>query len=189
MRKLLISTLFLTLTAATPALADEAKAAKIDIAAPASLNWQGNGTAILVRTEDRRSSTIPGNTTEGKPLQLQGNLAESVNAAVIRALRQQGYTIVPAADAPQRTLILQINRVVYSVKKNLFTSDVTIDAAIGVKAKRGDKTVLKQLQSHNSYEVAFTPSMKRNGEMISETVGDAIQAIFTDPDIAALLKP
>jgi len=145
----------------------------------------GNAAVVALWVEDGRQNANLGKNLDGDALVLSQDAAATVMASVSTALRAAGFRLEPyRADAPL-ALLISMQGLKYSSEKGMVSSKARVSASLHASVSRqGEKTAEKTLTSSGEYSVAWRPSTAKIGEVVGETLADAVRAVLQDEQIS-----
>ncbi|WP_088742644.1 YajG family lipoprotein [Cobetia sp. QF-1] len=148
----------------------------------------GHGQQIVVGVIDKRPSerigSRDGATNASSYLVVPtGDLTPKLEAQTISALRRMGFVPVSAeqANPGASQLTISLTELAYGVKRGgLITDTAALNGVIQAVAVSGQQRYTGSYTATRDQGYALKPSQKKNTELVSKVIGDALTRAFQD---------
>jgi uncharacterized lipoprotein YajG len=141
------------------------------------------GATLALRVEDQRAAA-PRAANEPE-IQVDPDVASVVRAAVARGFEQQGFLVVE--DGGDRELVIEIVEAGLRTETGTGTMLLDARAAFHVLAKNGKRARENTYRAQSSKRTVTLPNSTVNEQQLDDAVNRALQQLFDDGALMALL--
>jgi len=171
-----LTCMFMLLVAPAIGIAGEVS---VDITYPSSsMTLEESSGEVAVWVEDARKSRVLGKSVDEEALVASSDIASSLYAYMVSALKQAGYTVVPYSPELAGGLLIHIRTIRYSSSKDMVKSKVRV--GVSIEAKANNSTATKTYKAAVEDEFAWKPSNEKSGMMVGSALATAANAALSD---------
>jgi len=149
----------------------------------------GQGRALTVNVEDRRSSSILGSRggiyEASSVITISNNITGALLIAAQDAANQLGFDGSSSSAPAQLNLILE--ELSYDTQSNNLIHTVSINAKITLTTTVGGSSHTGRYQTQRSHKFPRLPDAQQNQEIISEVLSTSLERGFSDISLANFL--
>ena len=151
--------------------------------------FYGQGRALTIKVEDRRSSSVVGSRGGVYETSSVITIANDINAALLVAAQssaaQLGFDGSSSAAPAQMTLILeQLN---YATATKSLIHTISLEAKITLITSVGGSSHTGHYKTENSHQFSQLPDAQKNQQIISEVLSTTLERGFSDLSLANFL--
>lgn len=153
----------------------------------------GNQQAVVVQVTDGRDSKVLG--TRGgiypqtSTLQLSEQVLPRLQREVEAAVRALGYMPVPQGTANAGQLIVSLTELAYRVpEQGVYVTQADLTATFSAQASKGSEQYRGRYSASSNHRFATPPNEKKNQQLVSEVMNDALSRLFQDRAIVEVLS-
>jgi len=149
----------------------------------------GQGRAITIKVEDRRSSSVLGSRggvyESSSVITISNDITGALMIAAQASTAQLGFDGSSSSAPVQLTLILE--ELTYDTKTKGLVNTISIDAKITITTTVGDSSHTGHYRTQRSHEFSQLPDAQKNQEIISEALSMSLERGFSDISLANFL--
>jgi uncharacterized lipoprotein len=149
----------------------------------------GQGRALVINVDDRRSSAVLGSRGGVYETSSLITISNDINGALLLAAQsaaaQLGFD--GTSSAKPATLTLALDELIYDTQTQSLINTVTIIAKITLTTTIGSSTHTGQYQTERSHKLPQLPDAQKNQEIISEALSTSLERGFSDISLANFL--
>ena len=149
----------------------------------------GQGRALAITVEDRRSSSVLGSRggiyEASSVITISNDITSALLIAAQGAANQLGFD-GSSASAPA-TLTLILEQLSYDTQSNNLIHTVSIDAKITLVTTVGGSSHTGHYQTQRSHKFPSLPEAQKNQEIITEALSTSLERGFSDISLANFL--
>jgi uncharacterized lipoprotein len=149
----------------------------------------GQGRALVINVDDRRSSGVLGSRGGVYETSSLITISNDINGALLLAAQsaaaQLGFD--GTSSAKPATLTLALDELIYDTQTQSLINTVTIIAKITLTTTIGSSTHTGQYQTERSHKLPQLPDAQKNQEIISEALSTSLERGFSDISLANFL--
>lgn len=149
----------------------------------------GQGRAVTISVEDRRTSTILGN--RGGVYQASSviTISNDISLALLQAAQattaQLGFDGSSSAAPAHVTIMLE--QLTYDTQSKNLINTVSLDAKITITTTVGGSTHTGHYRTQRSHQFPRLPDAQKNAEIINEILSTSLERGFSDISLANFL--
>jgi uncharacterized lipoprotein YajG len=152
----------------------------------------GKGKEVLLSVIDERPKQAIGNRGSaygaGAEITSTDDVADIIRETVRQALRTNGFHVVTGPGLTQNSMKVEIRSIDYSTSVGFFTGGVHTRAAFKGICKNGRGEYENVYRQESEERVVVVPTAETNEQWINQTVGRALDKIFSDQHMLACLS-
>ncbi|MDC1341639.1 YajG family lipoprotein [Oceanospirillaceae bacterium] len=149
----------------------------------------GQGRALLINVDDRRSSAVLGSRGGVYETSSLITISNDINGALLLAAQsaaaQLGFD--GTSSAKPATLTLALDELIYDTQTQSLINTVTIIAKITLTTTIGSSTHTGHYQTERSHKLPQLPDAQKNQDIISEALSTSLERGFSDISLANFL--
>ena len=149
----------------------------------------GQGRALIINVEDRRSSSVLGSRggiyEASSVITISNSITNALLVAAQGAASQLGFDGSSSSAPAQLTLILE--ELSYDTQSNNLIHTVSINAKITLTTTVGGSSHTGHYQTQRSHKFPRLPDAQKNQEIISEVLTTSLERGFSDISLANFL--
>lgn len=150
----------------------------------------GGDAPVLVTVKDGRERDVIGTRggvyADTSLLRSTGDLEEIIQGALQRGLRDQGFRPFDANEDATR-LSVELTELSYIPEDSSVVNRIRVAAELRVRAERPDVSYTGRYRSSTTHDRPFTPSARRNEEMLNEVLERSLSRLLADERLQAFL--
>jgi uncharacterized lipoprotein len=149
----------------------------------------GQGRALVINVDDRRSSGVLGSRGGVYENSSLITISNDINGALLLAAQsaaaQLGFD--GTSSAKPATLTLALDELIYDTQTQNLINTVTIIAKITLTTTIGSSNHTGQYQTERSHKLPQLPDAQKNQDIISEALSTSLERGFSDISLANFL--
>jgi uncharacterized lipoprotein len=149
----------------------------------------GQGRALVINVDDRRSSGVLGSRGGVYETSSLITISNDINGALLLAAQsaaaQLGFD--GTSSAKPATLTLALDELIYDTQTQSLINTVTIIAKITLTTTIGSSTHTGHYQTERSHKLPQLPDAQKNQDIISEALSTSLERGFSDISLANFL--
>ena len=149
----------------------------------------GQGRALVINVDDRRSSGVLGSRGGVYETSSLITISNDINGALLLAAQsaaaQLGFD--GTSSAKPATLTLSLDELIYDTQTQNLINTVTIIAKITLTTTIGSSTHTGHYQTERSHKLPQLPDAQKNQDIISEALSTSLERGFSDISLANFL--
>ena len=149
----------------------------------------GQGRALVINVDDRRSSAVLGSRGGVYETSSLITISNDINGALLLAAQsaaaQLGFD--GTSSAKPATLTLALDELIYDTQTQSLINTVTIIAKITLTTTIGSSTHTGHYQTERSHKLPQLPDAQKNQDIISEALSTSLERGFSDISLANFL--
>ena len=149
----------------------------------------GQGRALVINVDDRRSSAVLGSRGGVYETSSLITISNDINGALLLAAQsaaaQLGFD--GTSSAKPATLTLALDELIYDTQTQNLINTVTIIAKITLTTTIGSSTHTGHYQTERSHKLPQLPDAQKNQDIISEALSTSLERGFSDKSLANFL--
>lgn len=153
---------------------------------------EGQGVSVAVHVVDERASQSLGHRGgaggAAAEITTDSDVKTIVLEQVIRALQDQGFTVLGPTAQGNANLTVEVRLLQYSTSVGFWTGGIQIEATLEARAEKAGKSFEQMYRVKNEQRVVVVPTADKNAEWINASLGDVITKLVTDQKLLAFLS-
>lgn len=153
---------------------------------------EGQGVSVAVHVVDERASQSLGHRGgaggAAAEITTDSDVKAIVLEQVIRALQDQGFTVLGPTAQGNANLTVEVRLLQYSTSVGFWTGGIQIEATLEARAEKAGKSFEQMYRVKNEQRVVVVPTADKNAEWINASLGDVITKLVTDQKLLAFLS-
>tara|TARA_B110000977_G_scaffold14289_1_gene17774 strand:+ start:434 stop:1009 length:576 start_codon:yes stop_codon:yes gene_type:complete len=149
----------------------------------------GQGRALVINVDDRRSSAVLGSRggvyETSSLITISNDINDALLLAAQSAAAQLGFD--GTSSAKPATLTLALDELIYDTQTQSLINTVTIIAKITLTTTIGSSTHTGHYQTERSHKLPQLPDAQKNQDIISEALSTSLERGFSDISLANFL--
>ncbi len=133
---------------------------------------------VALWIEDTRENKAFGRAVDGEYLVPGSDLAASLYAYMVTALKAAGYQVVPYSSELANGMLIHIQSITYTASREMIKSKVEV--AVAIESKMNSSRVSRTYRAAVEDQFALSPSGRDNGGMIGNALAAAATAALAD---------
>tara|TARA_B110000503_G_scaffold6818_1_gene9249 strand:- start:8747 stop:9322 length:576 start_codon:yes stop_codon:yes gene_type:complete len=151
--------------------------------------FYGQGRAITIKVEDRRSSSVLGSRGGIYKNSSVITIANDINAALLLAAQESAAQLGfdGSSSAAPAQLLLILEQLSYDTRTKGLINTVSLSAKITLITSVGGSSHTGHYQTQSSHQFPQLPDAQKNQQIISEVLSTSLERGFSDISLANFL--